>query len=103
MIQYGDFDSVNNQEASSANIRLVKSKTVFVIDVLETKVILYVMFVFESTFIKCPLAMTYLYLGAVYTLSSLYREYMASQAISTLLLQDLLKSTSILMCVCLSY
>ena len=28
----------------------------FVIDGLETKVICYVMFVFDSTFIKCPLA-----------------------------------------------
>ena len=44
--QYGDFDSVNNQEARLANIHHVKLKTVLVIDGLMNKYISYDMFVF---------------------------------------------------------
>ena len=53
MVQDGDFDCINNQEARSANIHLVKSITVFVFDGLENtdSVISYDMFVFDLTFI----------------------------------------------------
>ena len=51
MIQYGDFDSINNQEARSANIHFVKSKTVLVIHGLENKVISYDKFLFDSSLI----------------------------------------------------
>ena len=37
MVQDGDFDYVNNQEARSANIHLVKSITVFAFDGLENR------------------------------------------------------------------
>ena len=51
MVQDGNFDCVNNQEARSANIHLVKSITVFAFDGLENSVISYDMFVFDLTFI----------------------------------------------------
>ena len=53
MIQYGGLHSNNNQEARSANIILVKSKTVLLIDVLENKVISCDMIVFDLAFIYC--------------------------------------------------
>ena len=52
MIQYGGFDSINDQEARSANIILVKSKTVLLIDVLENKVISCDMIVYAPNFEK---------------------------------------------------
>ena len=55
MIQYGGLPSNNNQEARSANIILVKSKTVLLIDVLENKVISCDMIVFDLAFIYCLL------------------------------------------------
>ena len=55
MIQYGGLHSKNNQEARSANIILVKSKTVLLIDVLENKVISCDMIVFDLAFISCLL------------------------------------------------
>ena len=51
MVQDGNFVSINDQEARSANIHLVKSKTVLVIDGLENEVLSYGMFVFDSSFI----------------------------------------------------
>ena len=51
MIQYGRYDSIKNEEARSANIVLVKSKTVLLMDdVLENKVISCDMIVFYFVF-----------------------------------------------------
>ena len=47
--------SNNNQEARSANIILVKSKTVLLIDVLENKVISCDMTDFDLAFVYCLL------------------------------------------------
>ena len=55
MIQYGGLHSYNNQEARSANIIPIKSKSVLLIDVLENKVISCDMIIFDLSFIYCLL------------------------------------------------